>query len=152
MSELLSSVKSSFYHNVRRLEGKEGSYLFRESDIKPGLFIISYVKNSSVSHLVTPNKNGKFIRQTLEEGRQLISQQMSLPALTVSVFQFPLPAPALVMQNQVRLQDLPTKVMKPGVIVAVLQPRIRGRWKVIMRVTPTPLLSPSWTGHQIRVS
>ena len=89
MSELLSSVRSSFYHNVlcwrdaeSRLEGKEGNYLFRESDIKAGPFIISYVKNSSVSHLVTPNKNGKFIGQTLEEGRQLILQQMSLPAFS----------------------------------------------------------------------
>ena len=68
---------------------------------------------------------------------------LALPALTVSVIQFPLPAPALVMQNQVRVQNLPMKVMKPGPIVAVLQPRIKGRWKVIKRVTPTPLLSPS---------
>ena len=74
MSDLLASVKSSFFHDVlgckdaeSRLEGREGAYLFRESDVKPGLLMISHVKNSSVSHLVTPNRNGKFVRQTLEE-------------------------------------------------------------------------------------
>ena len=78
MSELLASVKRSFYHDVlgcreaeARLEGREGAYLFRESDVKSGLFIISYVKNSSVSHLVTPNRHGKFIRQTLEEAVEI---------------------------------------------------------------------------------
>ena len=78
MSELLSTVKSSFFHDVlgcrdseSRLEGREGAYLFRESDVKAGIFVISYVKNSSVSHLVTPNKNGKFIRQTLEEAVEI---------------------------------------------------------------------------------
>ena len=30
-----------------------GAYLFRESDVKTGLFIILHVKNSSLSHLVT---------------------------------------------------------------------------------------------------
>lgn len=74
MSELLSTVKSSFFHEVTRwreaesrLEGRVVAYLFWESDVKSGLFIILYVKNGSVSHLVTPNKDGKFIRQTLEE-------------------------------------------------------------------------------------
>ena len=68
MSDLLSSVKSSFFHDVQgckdaesRLEGMEEAYLFRESDVKTGFFIISHVKNSSVSHLVTPNRNGKFV-------------------------------------------------------------------------------------------
>ena len=74
-----------------------GVYLFRGSDVKPGLFIISYVKNRMGNLSDKPWK------------RQLIKQQMSLPALTVSVIQFPLPALALVMQNQVRVQDLPTK-------------------------------------------
>ena len=74
-----------------------GVYLFRGSDVKPGLFIISYVKNRKGNLSDKPWK------------RQLIKQQMSLPALTVSVIQFPLPALALVMQNQVRVQDLPTK-------------------------------------------
>ena len=52
MSELLTTVKSSFFHDVlgcrdseSRLEGREGAYLFRESDVKAGIFVISYVKN-----------------------------------------------------------------------------------------------------------
>ena len=84
MSELLESVKRSFYHEVigyrdaeSRLEGREGSYLFRESDIKPGLFIISYVQNSSVTHILTPNKNGKFFRQTLEEAVDIAADIIS---------------------------------------------------------------------------
>ena len=96
MSDLLSSVKNSFFHDVlgcrdaeARLEGREGAYLFRESDVKAGIFVISYVKNSSVSHLVTPNKKGEFIRQTLEEAVEI--QRMSLPALSAIVIQFPLP-------------------------------------------------------------
>ena len=94
MSDLLSSVKNSFFHDVlgcrdaeARLEGREGAYLFRESDVKAGLFIITYVKNSSVSHLVTPNKNGKFIRQRM----LLRLLQTSSPAPIVIVTQFPLP-------------------------------------------------------------
>ena len=97
MSELLSSVRSSFYHNVlcwrdaeSRLEGKEGSYLFRESDIKAGLFIISYVKNSSVSHLVTPNKNGKLIRQTLEEAVDIVADIIACS----DSFRYPVPPPS----------------------------------------------------------
>ena len=59
MSELLDSVRRSFYHDVLSfsdaeavLEGKPaaGAYLFRESDVKSGMFVISYVKNSSVPH------------------------------------------------------------------------------------------------------
>ena len=43
MSELLASVKRSFFHDVlgvsdaeARLEGREGAYLLRESDVKSG--------------------------------------------------------------------------------------------------------------------
>ena len=70
MSELLASVQHSFYHDVRGSREAEARVkgLFRESDVKAGLFIISYVKNSSVSHLVTPDRNGKFIRQTTLAG------------------------------------------------------------------------------------
>ena len=66
MSELLESVRRSFYHDIlsfsdaeARLGGKE-----RESDVKTGMFIISYVKNSSVSHILTPRKDGKYILHT----------------------------------------------------------------------------------------
>ena len=51
MSDLLASVKRSFYHEVlsysdaeQRLEGKNGGYLFRKSNVKPGMFVLSYVK------------------------------------------------------------------------------------------------------------
>ena len=84
MSELLDSVKRSFFHGVigyrdaeARLEGREGSYLFRESDVKPGLFIISYVKHSSVTHILTPNKNGKFFRQSVEEAVDIAADIVS---------------------------------------------------------------------------
>ena len=47
MSDLLASVKRSFFHDVlgcqeaeSRLKGREGAYLFRESDVKSGLFIM----------------------------------------------------------------------------------------------------------------
>ena len=46
---------------------RAGRHLFRESDVKAGMFIISHIKNSSAPHLVTPNKNGEFIRLRLEE-------------------------------------------------------------------------------------
>ena len=46
---------------------RAGRHLFRESDVKTGMFIISHVKNSSTPHLVTPNKKGVFIRLRLEE-------------------------------------------------------------------------------------
>ena len=84
MSELLASVRRSFYHDVlgcreaeSRLEGREGAYLFREADVKSGLFVISFVKNSSVSHLVTPNRDGKFIRQTLEEAVEIAADVLA---------------------------------------------------------------------------
>ena len=49
MSDLLASVKRSFYHEVlsysdaeQMLEGKNGSNLFKESNVKPGMFVLSY--------------------------------------------------------------------------------------------------------------
>ena len=74
MSELLASVKGSFFHDVlivsdaeARLEGREGAYLLQENDVKPSMFILSFVKSSAVSHILIPNKNGKYFRQTLED-------------------------------------------------------------------------------------
>ena len=71
MSESLESVRIDFYHNVgyrdakARLEGREGAYLFRESDVKAGMFIISYVKSSSVAHILIPKNAGKIFRRSL---------------------------------------------------------------------------------------
>ena len=79
MSELLESVRRSFYHDIlsfsdaeARLEGKE-----RESDVKSGMFLISYVKNSSVSHILTPRKDGKYFIQTVGSFRLPTSSQPS---------------------------------------------------------------------------
>ena len=79
MSEFFAFVKCTFYHEIlsyssdaeQRLEGNEGAYLFRESNDKPGMFILSYVKRSSVAHVLVPNKNRKFIRQPLEEAVEI---------------------------------------------------------------------------------
>ena len=60
MSELLDTVRRSFYH-----------------DVKPGMFIISLVKNSSVSHILTPRKDGKYFRQSLEEAVEIASDIIS---------------------------------------------------------------------------
>ena len=79
MSELLESVRRSFYHDIlsfsdaeARLEGKE-----MESDVKSVMFIISYVKNSSVSHILIPRKDGKYFIQTVGS----FLQHLSLPEL-----------------------------------------------------------------------
>ena len=58
---------------------------------KAGPFIISYdVKNSSVSHLVTPNKNGKFIGQTLEEAVDIAADIIACS----DSFRYPVPPPS----------------------------------------------------------
>ena len=97
MSDLLSSVKSSFFNDVQgckdaesRLEGMEEAYLFRDSDVKTGFFIISHVKNSSVSHLVTPNRNGKFVRQTLEEAVYIAADVLACS----DMYRHPVPPPS----------------------------------------------------------
>ena len=75
MSELLESVRRSFYHNIlsfsdaeARLEAKE-----RESDDRSGMFLISYVKNSSVSHILSSRKDGKYFIQTVGSFRHHLS-------------------------------------------------------------------------------
>ena len=91
MSELLASVRSSFFHDVlgfsdaeARLEGKEGAYLLRESDVKPSMFILSYVKSSAVSHILIPNKNGKYIRQSLEDAVEMTADIIAASDIFIS--------------------------------------------------------------------
>ena len=104
MSELLDSVRRSFYHDVlsfsdaeARLEGKPaGAYLFRESDVKSGMFVISFVKNSSVTHILTPRKDGKYFRQSVEEAIETASDIIS------SSQSFVHPVPPLSSQNSDR--------------------------------------------------
>ena len=97
MSDLLQSVKSSYYHDVlgysdaeARLEGREGAYLFRESDVKPGLFIVSYVKSSSVTHILVPRNDGKYIRQSLEQAVDIASDIVA----SSDWFKHPIPPPS----------------------------------------------------------
>ena len=96
MSELLTSVRSSFFHDVlgvrdaeARLEGKEGAYLLRESDVKPSMFILSYVKSSAVTHILIPNKNGKYIRQSLEDAVEMTADIIAAS----DIFTFFVPPP-----------------------------------------------------------
>ena len=91
MSDLLDSVKRSFFHDVlgvseaeARLEGKDGAYLFRESDVKPSMFILSYVQSSSVSHILVPNKNGKYLRQTLEDAVEMTADIIAATEILIS--------------------------------------------------------------------
>ena len=97
MSDLLQTVKSEYYHDVlgvreaeSRLEGREGAYLLRESDVKAGIFIISYVKSSSVSHILVPKKDGRFIRQSLEEAVDVAADIQS----SSDCFEHPVPPPS----------------------------------------------------------
>ena len=97
MSDLLQTVKSEYYHDViglreaeSRLEGREGAYLLRESDVKAGIFIISYVKSSSVSHILVPKKDGRFIRQSLEEAVDVAADIIS----SSDCFEHPVPPPS----------------------------------------------------------
>ena len=99
MSDLLQSVKSSYYHDVlgysdaeARLEGREGAYLFRESDVdvKPGLFIVSYVKSSSVTHILVPRNDGRYIRQSLEQAVDIASDIVA----SLDLFKHPVPPPS----------------------------------------------------------
>ena len=96
MSDLLASVKRSFYHEVlsysdaeQRLEGKNGSNLFKESNVKPGMFVLSYLKKSSVAHVLVPSKNRKFICQPLEEAVEIAADVIA----TSECYIHPVPAP-----------------------------------------------------------
>ena len=88
MSELFETVRRSYFHEVlsnqdteSRLEGREGSYLFRVSDVKPGIFVISYVKSSSVcsvTHILhqTVRKAAEDVR-LIEDLRRMITKLTS---------------------------------------------------------------------------
>ena len=55
----------NFYRNVISLH--DGWYLLCESDTKAGMFIISYVRSSSVTYILVPKNNGKYVRQSLDK-------------------------------------------------------------------------------------
>ena len=47
--------------------GQEGGYLIRQSDVKPGFYILSFIEKGKTVHQVAPNKDGKFFKQTFNE-------------------------------------------------------------------------------------
>ena len=68
MSELFESVWRDhvlgWYCDAEaRLEGTEGAYLSRESDVNAGMFTISYVKSSSMAHILVLKRNGQSLEQ-----------------------------------------------------------------------------------------
>ena len=92
--ELDPKVVIPFYHGClssdvaeERLEshGKEGGYIFRESDTKTGVFIISSISNGFVSHTLIP-QNGKK-QQTYNEAIVKMEDFVNL----VGDFRFSLP-------------------------------------------------------------
>ena len=75
MSDILTTfVPLGVIHAQERLRSfdREGAYLLRESDVRPGFFVLSLFKDSSMLHLAVPDKNGKFLKQTLEEACKVV--------------------------------------------------------------------------------
>ena len=113
MSDILKSVTISYNHDVlgvglaqERLQSfdKEGAYLFRVSDVRPGVFILSSIKNSSILHLAVPKKNGKILRQTLEEAIEVVEDIVS----SCDGYIHPVPAPSIASnfnENESGVQD-----------------------------------------------
>ena len=100
MSDILNSVALSYTHDVLavlqaqdklRSFDREGAYLFRESDVRPGVFVLSLIKDSSMLHLAVPNKNGKFLRQTLEEACEVVDDIVN----SCDGFLHPVPVPSI---------------------------------------------------------
>ena len=113
MSDILNSVALSYTHDVLavlqaqdklRSFDREGAYLFRKSDVRPGFFVLSLIKDSSMLHLAVPNKNGKFLRQTLEEACEVVEDIVN----SCDGFLHPVPAPSIASnlnENESGVQD-----------------------------------------------
>ena len=54
--------------------GQEGGYLTRQSDVKPGFFILSVIEKGKIVHQVAPNNNGKFFEQTYDEAAIVLEE------------------------------------------------------------------------------
>ena len=63
----------------------------RESDVRPGFFVLSLFKDSSMLHLAVPDKNGKFLRQTLEEACKVVEDIVN----SCDGYIHPVPAPSI---------------------------------------------------------
>ena len=79
----LTGPSVEYYHGClgvteaeRRLKdsGQDGAYLLRESDVKQNMFILSSINDSSVTHFVVPNSNGRFQTQSFEKASLLIEE------------------------------------------------------------------------------
>ena len=58
--------------------GQEGGYLTRQSDVKPGFFILSVIEKEVIIHQVAPNKNGKFFKQTFDEAAISLEEMIQI--------------------------------------------------------------------------
>ena len=145
MSELLESVRRSFYHEVlcyrdaeSMLEGREGSYLLRESDVKKGIFIISYVKSSSVSHILVPNTKGTYHRQSLEQAVDIAADIKQPPTVIIlSPLQVRQALGVRVILVAVILKPailVPVILRSPGATAAALQLVIRKPFTIIISI------------------
>ena len=77
----MKADKIDYYHGClgvteaeRRLResGEHGAYLVRMSDVQENRFIISSINHSSVAHILSPNGDGKFLKQTFDEASPII--------------------------------------------------------------------------------
>ena len=113
MSDILTSVALSYHHDVLyvlqaqdrpRSSDREGAYLFREGNVRPGFYVLSLIKDSSMLHLAVPGKNGKFFRQTLEETCEVDEDVVH----SCDGFLHPVPAPSIASnlnENESGVQD-----------------------------------------------
>ena len=58
--------------------GQEGGYLTRQSDVKPGFFILSVIEKEVIIHQVAPNKNRKFFKQTFDEAAISLEEMIQI--------------------------------------------------------------------------
>ena len=111
MSDTLTSVALSYHHDVLgvlqaqdrpRSSDREGAYLFREGNVRPGFYVHSLIKDSSM--LAVPGKNGKFFRQTLEETCEVEEDIVN----SSDGFLHPVPAPSpVLLQTSMKMSLVP---------------------------------------------
>ena len=60
------TFSASLVEERLRKFGKEGGYLTRKSNVKPGFFILSFIEKGKPVHKVAPNKVGKSFKQSFK--------------------------------------------------------------------------------------
>ena len=53
---------------------KEGGYLTRKSNVKPGFFILSFIEKGKPVHKVAPNKVGKSFKQSFKDASVVLDE------------------------------------------------------------------------------